>query len=173
MTTPPRYPRPNARRLRIYSFDPALAARYDLVGMSSVTIEVPWEDNLLPGPVGEYVEVVDVDPAAGAAYGPVDLNAPDLLATDGLQPSESDPRFHQQMAYAVTMKTIEHFERALGRRALWSTYRYQTADKKYVENHVPRLRIYPHAMRQQNAYSSPKKKRCSSAISRRLRRTAA
>jgi hypothetical protein len=52
MTTIVRYPRPNARRLRIYSFDPALAARYDLVGTSSVTIEVPWEDNLRPGPIG-------------------------------------------------------------------------------------------------------------------------
>ena len=158
MTTIVRYPRPNARRLRIYSFDPALAARYDLVGTSSVTIEVPWEDNLRPGPIGGYVEVVDVDPAAGAVYGPVDLNTADLLATDGLQPSESDPRFHQQMVYAVTMKTIEQFERALGRKALWSTYRYQTAERKYVENHVPRLRIYPHAMRQQNAYYSPQKK---------------
>lgn len=87
VTTAARYHRPNARRLRIFSFDPALAARYDLVGTSHVTIEVPWEDDLRPGPVGEYVEVVDVDPAAGAAYAPIDLNAPELLATDGLQPS--------------------------------------------------------------------------------------
>jgi hypothetical protein len=158
MTTLVRYRRPNARRLRIFSFDPALAARYDLVGTSSVTIEIPWEDHLRPGPIGEYVEVVDVDPAAGAAYAPVDLNVPELLATDGLQPSESDPRFHQQMAYAVVMKTIEQFERALGRKALWSAYRYRTANGKYAENHVPRLRIYPHAMRQQNAYYSPQKK---------------
>jgi hypothetical protein len=158
MATAVNYPRPNSRRLRIYSFDPALAARYDLVGTSSCTIEVPWEDNLRPGPIGEYVEVVDIDPAAGAAYGPVDLNDVGLLATDGLQPSESEPRFHQQMVYAVAMKTIEQFERALGRKALWSAYRYVTADKKYVENHVPCLRIYPHAMRQQNAYYSPQKK---------------
>jgi hypothetical protein len=155
--TLPRFPTPNARRLRIYSFDPALAARYDLAGTSSVTIEVPWEEKLEPGPIGEYLEVIDVDPAAGAAYPPVDLNAPELLATNGLDPSESDPRFHQQMVYAVAMKTIEQFERALGRRALWSSYR-QPPDKKYAENRVPRLRIYPHAMRQQNAYYSPQKK---------------
>jgi hypothetical protein len=144
--------------LKIYSFDPALAARYDLAGTSQVTIEVPWEDDLKPGPVGEYVEVVDVDPVAGAAYPPVDLNTPALLASDGLPPSESDPRFHQQMVYAVVMKTIEQFERALGRKALWSAYRHQPAPGKYAENHVPRLRIYPHAMRQQNAYYSPQKK---------------
>jgi hypothetical protein len=152
------YPCPNARRLRIFSFDPALAARYDLAGMSGITIEVPWEANLQPGPVGEYVEIIDIDPGSNAAYAPVDLNAPELLATDGLQPSESDPRFHQQMCYAVAMKTIEHFERALGRKALWSSHTYETQRGGISENYVPRLRIYPHALRQQNAFYSPKKK---------------
>jgi hypothetical protein len=150
------YPRPNVRRLRIFSFDPALAARYDLAGVSGVTIEIPWED-LKPGPVGEYIEVIDVDPGSNAAYAPVDLDAPELLATDGLQPSESDPRFHQQMCYAVARKTIDHFERALGRKALWSSHRH-TEGGKYADNYVPRLRIYPHALRQQNAYYSPQKK---------------
>jgi hypothetical protein len=144
--------------LRIFSFDPALAAQYDLVGVSGVTIEVPWEADLKAGPIGEYIEVIDVDPASAAAYEPVDLNAPALLATDGLAPSESDPRFHQQMVYAVAMKTIEHFERALGRKALWSSHSHKDADDKIVENYVPRLRIYPHALRQQNAYYSPQKK---------------
>lgn len=151
------YPHPTARRLRIFSFDPALAARYDLAGMSGVTIEIPWEDDLSPGPVGEYIEVIDIDPSSDAAYTPVDLNTPALLATDGLQPSESDPRFHQQMCYAVAMKTIEHFERALGRKALWSSHRHQDGTR-YSENYVPRLRIYPHALRQQNAFYSPTKK---------------
>ena len=43
-----------------------------------------------------------------------------LLAQDGLAPSESNPQFHQQMVYAVAMTTIRHFERALGREALWA-----------------------------------------------------
>jgi hypothetical protein len=156
------YTPPKARRLRIFSFDPALAARYDLAGMSECTIEIPWEKDLQAGPVGEYVEVIDVDPASEAAYPPVDLNASELLATDGLRPSESDPRFHQQMCYAVAMKTIEHFERALGRKALWSTHRRTEKNHdgkdRYFENYVPRLRIYPHALRQQNAFYSPNKK---------------
>jgi len=151
------YPRPSTRRLRIFSFDPALAARYDLAGISGITIELPWENDLKPGPIGEYVEVIDIDPGSNAAYAPVDLNSPSLLAVDGLQPSESDPRFHQQMCYAVAMKTIEHFERALGRKALWSLHRRQD-DAGYHENYVPRLRIYPHALRQQNAFYSPQKK---------------
>ena len=51
-------------------------------GINEVTIAVPWErddkgaDILQPGPVGEYVEVVDHDPASGAFYAPVDLNDP-------------------------------------------------------------------------------------------------
>lgn len=150
-----RYPLPNRRRLRIFSFDPALAARYDLVGMSGITIDIPWEKDLKPGPIGEYVEVVDIDPGSKAAYAPIDLNSPSLLATDGFQPSESNPGFHQQMSYAVAMKTIEHFERALGRKALWSSHRH---GNDYQENYVPRLRIYPHALRQQNAFYSPQKK---------------
>ena len=157
MTAAENYQSPTARRLRIFSFDPALAARYDLAGMSGITIEIPWEDDLKPGPIGEYVEVIDIDPGSNAAYAPVDLNAPALLATDGLQPSESDPRFHQQMCYAIAMKTIEHFERALGRKALWSSRRRQEGTR-YFENYVPRLRIYPHALRQQNAFYSPPKK---------------
>ena len=79
-----------------------------------------WERDLKPGPLGEYLEVVDVDPASNACYAPVDLNDPKLLAESGLAPSESNPQFHQQMAYAVAMRTIERFERALGRKALWA-----------------------------------------------------
>lgn len=152
------YPPPNARRLRIFSFDPALAARYELAGMSNITIDIPWEDDLQPGPIDEYIEVVDIDLASNAVYPPVDLNSPNLLAADGLAPSESDPGFHQQMCYAVARKTIEHFERALGRKALWSTHSYKDPDNSLSENYVPRLRIYPHALRQQNAYYSPQKK---------------
>ena len=42
-----------------------------------------------------------------------------LLAQNGWAPSEGNPQFHQQMVYAVAMRTVEHFERALGRPVLW------------------------------------------------------
>ena len=80
------YLSPNARRLRIFSFDPALAARYDLAGLSGVTIEIPWESELAPGPIGEYIEVVDIDPGSRAAYAPVDLNALSRRATENAAP---------------------------------------------------------------------------------------
>ena len=84
--------------------------------MNEITLEVRWED-VETGPIGEYLEVVDYDPASGVFYWPVNLNDPYLLAQDGLVPSESNPQFHQQMVYAVAMTTIRHFERALGRVA--------------------------------------------------------
>ena len=110
------------------------------------------------GPIGEYIEVIDVDPASNRAYLPVDLNDPFLLAQDGLTPSESNPQFHQQMVYAVAMTTIRQFERALGRVALWSDRRIRQPDGDYHEQFIRRLRIYPHALRERNAYYSPQHK---------------
>lgn len=129
-----------------------------MAAIGEITIKIPWE-KLKPGPIGEYIEVVDVDPASGVLYRPVNLNEPNLLATDGLDPSESDPQFHQQMVYAVAMATIGHFERALGRVALWSSHRPEKRGAEIqTEQFVRRLRIYPHALRDRNAYYSPDKK---------------
>jgi hypothetical protein len=120
--------------------------------MNEISLKVRWEE-LEKGPKGEYLQVVDEDPS-GETFDPVNLNDPRLLATDGWQPSEGNAAFHQQMVYAVAMKTIEHFERALGHPVLWRPEMYpenEFDDSKYV----PRLTIYPHALRQANAYYSP------------------
>src|ERR1700752_2463280 len=146
-------PTPNVRRLRGYSFDPSLSVQLDTALVNEAVFKVRWEKELKIGPVGEYVEVVDFDPASNCFYKPVDLNDPFILAQDGLLPSESDPQFHQQMVYSVAMTTIHNFERALGRQALWSSYR-DGSDRDFVQ----RLRIYPHALREANAYYSPEKK---------------
>ena len=117
-----RVPEPVTRRLRVMAFDPSLATRLDTASFNEITLEIPWE-TLASGPVGEYVEVVDIDPASDVFYYPVNLDHPYLLAQDGLPPSESNPQFHQQMVYGVAMTTIKQFERALGRKALWSDRR--------------------------------------------------
>jgi len=141
-------PCPIHRRLRVYSFDPSMATQLATALINQATIKVPWEEGLQPGPIGEYLEVIDYDPASGCFYAPVDLNEAHALAQDGLAPSEGNPQFHQQMVYAVAMRTIRNFEKALGRLALWSPR----------EEFVARLRVYPHAMREANAYYSPEKK---------------
>ena len=136
------------------------------------TLSVRWEKDLEPGPVGEYIEVIDVDPASRCYYAPIDLNHPHLLVQDGLRPSQANPQFHQQMVYAVAMKTIQHFEEALGRAALWAPRRLYDGPKFVREDYVQRLRIYPHALRAENAYYSPNRRRFFSGISSRPRRAA-
>ncbi len=147
---------PAFRRLRVFSSDPSAAVDTGLRRYAESTVKLPWRD-VAPGPVDEYLEIVDIDPDSRTAYAPIDLNASHVLASDGLSPSESDPRFHQQMVYAVASKTIRHFEEALGRPALWSTRQVRLGGK-FHDQFVRRLRIYPHALRESNAYYSPDKK---------------
>jgi hypothetical protein len=156
-------PRPESRRLRVYAFDPSLSARFRDFKMNDVAIEMPWEEseggylNLSPGPIGEYLEVVDFDPVSGCFYWPVDLDHPYLVASNGLAPSEGTPQFHQQMVYAVTMRTIRTFEQALGRVALWAPG-IDADSLGSARTFVQRLRIYPHALREKNAYYDPGRK---------------
>lgn len=149
--------RPPGRRLRGYAFDPSLSIQLETVGINEIVYRVPWEDELLRGPIGEYLEVIDFDPASECFYEPVNLNEAYLVAQDGLTPSEGNPKFHQQMVYAVAMTTIRNFELALGRKAQWRSHTLGSGDSER-EGFVQRLRIYPHAMREANAYYSPSKK---------------
>lgn len=160
------YPVPAMRRFRVYAFDPLASTALDTAVLNDAVISLPWEESweepLTIGPSGEYLEVIDVDPTSGLFYAPLDPNDPLLLAQDGLPPSEGRPQFHQQMVFAVAMKTIRNFERALGRKMLWSPRRPRLIDGRYEdypdEGYVQKLRIYPHALREDNAYYSPDKK---------------
>src|SRR5262249_27771402 len=112
---PPR--EPVYRRIRTYAVDPSFSTRLDTAALNQAALKVMWE-RLKPGPEGEYIRVADVD-QSGKDYGKADLDAPHLLAQDGFTPSEGNPYFHQQMVYAISMTTIQYFERALGRPVLW------------------------------------------------------
>lgn len=157
---------PPFRPLRIYAFDPSLSLQIKTLDIDDITIRVPWErtpgeDRLECGPVGEYLEVIDIDPSSRAVYPPINLDDPSILAQDGLPVSEGNPQFHQQMVYAVAMATIAHFEQALGRVALWAPRRTRSSTENETQwdvEFVRRLRIYPHALRDRNAYYNPAKK---------------
>src|SRR5690349_780597 len=137
---------PPYRRLRAYAFDPSLSIKLDTAVINNIVYKVPWEE-VSPGPVGDYIEVIDTDPSSEQFYRPVNLNDHFILAQDGLDPDESNPQFHQQMVYAVAMTTIRNFEIALGRKILWSPYR----DKKgRARRYMGKLRLYPHALREAN-----------------------
>jgi hypothetical protein len=159
---------PQHRRLRVFSFDPLQGTNLQELGTEQITLELPWDfangNGLKPGPIGEYVEVIDYDPANRCFYAPVDLDHQYLLAQDGFPLSEGDPRFHQQMVYAVAMNTIHEFQTALGRVALWSPHLERDAQGEVIpspkpdDEFVPRLRIYPHALQEANSFYHPDKK---------------
>lgn len=126
---------PPRRPLKIFAIDPMLGRHAG----NRISIDVPNEP-LTQGPSGERVEVIDYDGANKRYYFPVNLNDPAILMQGGLDQSESDPRFHQQMAYAVASLTIESFDRALGRKISLRT-------KK-----AAKLRLFPHAFHGANAF---------------------
>ena len=153
-----KYNKPPFRKLRGYAFDPITSLDLDTAEINQIVYKIPWEDDLKPGPEGEYIQVVDRDPASKAVYRPVNLNDPNILASDGLTPSETNPQFHQQMVYAVIMTTIKNFEKALGRRVMWSPVEMIDDKNKIKFAFVEKLLVFPHAVRDQNAYYSPERK---------------
>jgi len=153
---------PVYRYLRGYSLDPGFSTRLETAGINEVLYRVPFE-SVDPGPVGEYIDVVDFDPASGCWYEPVDLSREQIASQQGLAPSEGNPQFHQQFVYTVAMKTIRHFESALGRRVVWRPRLVRPAASadgragKWRNDDIQRLRIHPHALRDANAYYDPDK----------------
>jgi hypothetical protein len=136
-----RYIPPVRRPLRVFAFDP-MVARLSGHAQEELVVEV-HNERLLSGPHGDQIAVIDYDGAHKCYYPPIDLDKPAVLMQRGLDPTESDPRFHQQMVYAVAMKTIENFERALGRRL------------RLGRNRSTPLRLFPHAFLGANAYFDP------------------
>src|SRR5215472_10760017 len=122
------------RPLKAYAFDPS----HGRILGNEMSLRVRYQE-LDPGPVVRYrapnaIAVVDYDGANKIWYEPVDLNDRKILLSSGLDPSESDPRFHQQMVYAVVSDTIQHFEAALGRRIHW---RRQERNKNSPQGALP------------------------------------
>lgn len=139
---------PSARTLRVYALDPSAG---NFVG-NVLSVKIRWERNLKPGPVGRRFAVIDYDGANKRYYPPVDLDDYRILARDGLDPSESDPRFHQQMVYAVASQTVEKFEVALGRSIHWRRAERIGGEPEDPNDDIWVLKLYPHAMVQANAF---------------------
>lgn len=129
---------PLHRRLRIYAADPSLPKLDGAIA----TVQVDYEP-LAPGPVGALFEVDCNDPGQGETYRSANLDAPAVLLADGYPPSMSDPRFHQQMVYAVCSTTYRSFKDALGRNPTWG---FGSADA------AAKLRLRPHYGDDRNAY---------------------
>ena len=128
-----------ARKLQIYALDPQLGRRRRY----RISLEIPYEQldvsNGASRPSGRLVNIMDYDAASDRYYSLVNLDDPAVLASGGLEPQVDNHEFHQQMVYAVAMKVVANFERALGRRLEFE-----------------RLTVLPHAFRGRNAFFDPK-----------------
>jgi hypothetical protein len=146
---------PQTRPLKVFAFDPS---RGRLLG-NQMSMAIRYEE-LEPGPVAKNwtpggIAVVDYDATNDTYYTPVNLDDPRVLIRGGLDPNESDPRFHQQMVYAVATDTIQNFEKALGRRIHWR--RVDSDDHEVrAKSNIRTLNLYPHAMLAANAFYSPR-----------------
>lgn len=129
---------PAYRALRVYAFDPGRGRRAG----NHLILRVPFEP-LRPGPVGSRIAVVDEDLEGRQLHPPVDLDQLDIIRDGGVEPSDTNPHFHQQMVYAVVSHLLRIFDRALGRQV-----RFRPAKKA---THT-RLTVLPHGMQEASAY---------------------
>jgi hypothetical protein len=133
------------RTLTILAQDPSVRAGGRMI---RAAIEVPAEQ-LLPGPSGYRVSVVDYDASGNVLHTPLRLEPGlegedvDPYADPKLSDKEllGDPGFHQQNVYAIVMRILARFEFALGRRVPWGSKGHQ-------------LHVVPHAFAEPNAFYS-------------------
>jgi len=130
---------PITRNLTIIAQDPSVQDPDGRIVTASVAL--PFE-RLDPGPRGYRVHVVDYDSVNRVLYRPFDPGGdgdPFKSASD--KTLCSDPGFHAQNVYAIVMRLLAQFEKALGRRVSWG-----------FGGHL--LHVAPHAFAEANAYYS-------------------
>ena len=142
-------PQPRTRKLTIIAQDPSLVVHGKIL---TTEVEIPAEA-LSRGPCGYRVHVVDYDTSTGMLYmahkyeGTPTNPFPDPFresaARGEVEQLLRDPQFHQQNVYAIVMRTLAHFEFALGRRVPWGFKGHQ-------------LYVAPHAFADPNAFYSEK-----------------
>jgi hypothetical protein len=121
-------------KYRIVALDPSVRGSDKKI--LTAVIEIPNEQ-LAPGPRGYRVQVVDYDSSNQILYEPAAYSERD----NGKVPAhpEKDRAFHARNTYAIVMRVLARFERALGRRVGWSFLGHQ-------------LTLAPHAFLDLNAF---------------------
>lgn len=128
----------NFRKFTIVAQDPSVR-----IGGRILTeqIVVPAEV-MVAGPGGYRVQVTDYDISSRTLYKPLPVSLDeDPFLNVGNRQILSNPNFHAQNVYAITMRTLARFEHALGRRVPWSSG-------------IQQIRAVPHAFADANAYYS-------------------
>lgn len=146
-----RHTLPNNRELTVIAQDPAVRIRGKIL---TTKLTIPAEE-LLKGPCGYRVNVIDYDSSTDTLYQPAELEPlpngqikdPFALGEGRKRPGGydhrllNDPRFHAQNVYAIVMRTLAQFEFALGRRVPWGSEGHQ-------------IHVAPHAFADANAFYS-------------------
>jgi hypothetical protein len=146
-----RHSLPTTQRLTIIAQDPSIRIGGRIL---TTEVEIPAEE-MLPGPCGYRVNVIDYDSTSNLLYEPARYEMLDngsyadpfkrkssaKTATAHNDALLSDPRFHAQNVYAIAMRILARFEFALGRRVPWGCEGHQ-------------LHIAPHAFADANAFYS-------------------
>jgi hypothetical protein len=137
--------RPWARTVTVMAQDPSVKGRDGKPLLARIAIPA---EKLEEGPRGYRVSVVDYDATHDVLYAPFEPTpARRRSFSDPYRGADADelvrdPRFHSFNTYALAMRTLAHFEMALGRRVPWG-----------FDAHV--LKIAPHAFAEANAFFSP------------------
>jgi hypothetical protein len=138
---PTRGESPPQRALTILAQDPSVRRRKKIL---TTTAQITAEP-LMDGPCGARIKVVDYDASRDRLYLPMkggyqqDEAWLDPFEKKDVATLLDNPYFHQQNAYAIAMRTLGHFESALGRRVNYGFDGHQ-------------LHIAPHAFADANAY---------------------
>ena len=125
------------RKVTVVAQDPGVRTRGRVL---TTEVTLPYEE-LLPGPTGHRVQVVDYDASTQTLYEPAVLDDAPAGPLDDKQLA-NDPKCHARNVYALVMRTLGRFEYALGRRAAWRFPAHQ-------------LKVVPHAFEAANAFYSP------------------
>lgn len=123
-------------KYRIVALDPSVRGSDKKVLYAD--IEIPNE-KLAPGPRGYRVQIVDYDASNQILYKPSPYRESDNLKVPNNL--EKNRAFHARNTYAIVMRILARFERALGRRIGWSFLGHQ-------------LTVAPHAFLDLNAFYS-------------------
>jgi len=142
---------PNIRKLTIVAQDPLVRIGGRIL---TAEVEIPAEE-LLPGPCGYRINVIDYDSTNNVLYDAAEHEFRDGTYLDPYSKETlraksaaafnsallEDPKFHAQNAYAIAMRILARFEFALGRRCAWGSEGHQ-------------LHVAPHAFAEANAFYS-------------------
>jgi len=124
--------------MTVLAQDPGVKRADATILTASVT--VPWED-LVGGPAGHRVQVVDYDATTRTMYRPAQVVDGEFGSPVDDAQILGDPAFHARNVYALVMRTLARFEYALGRRVAWGFRAHQ-------------LKVIPHAFEEMNAFYS-------------------